>query len=178
MKYKEMTVWSAGKNAKTKKVEFAMGIVIFIMWLVICVLSFTQNMNDDKTVEMKMWEHILCGVFMSLLTSIFGLIGYAIASLAKDAIKRNAEFTLYLYNFDDFMKLNGKPMGKEIVFCDRCGFVLCDRGNETLYNDWQCIPDSQLYFFKFEEFYEKYKGNKREIEIMDNYKEDRNGQVF
>lgn len=70
MKYKEMTVWSAGENAKTKKLEFVMGIIIFIMWLVGCFAFFTQNMNDDKTIEMKLWEHILCGFFMSILTSI------------------------------------------------------------------------------------------------------------
>lgn len=167
MKYKEMTVWSAGENAKTKKLEFVMGIIIFIMWLVGCFAFFTQNMNDDKTIEMKLWEHILCGFFMSILTSIFGLFGYATASLAKDAIKRNAEFTLYLYKFNDFMRLNEKPMGKAIVFCDRCGVVLCDVENEKLYNDWQDIPISRLYFFKFEEFYEKYKGNKREVEVCE-----------
>lgn len=175
MKYKEMTVWSAGKNAKTKKSEFAMGIIIFMMWIVICALSFTQNMNDDKTVEMKLWEHILCGLFMTFITSIIGLAGYAMASLAKDAIKRNSEFTLQLYKFNDFMKLQEKPFGKTVVFCDSCGFVLCDMENEKLYEDWQNTPKSELYFFKFEEFYEKYKGSKREIEIIDNYKEDING---
>lgn len=167
MKYKEMTVWSAGENAKTKKFEFVMGIIIFIMWLVLCFLSFTQNMNDDKTIEMKLWEHILCGLFMSFITSIIGLFGYAMSSLAKDAIKRNAEFTLYLYKFNDFMRLNEKPMGKAIVFCDCCGVVLCDVKNEKLYSDWQDIPTSRLYFFKFEEFYEKYKGNKREVEVCE-----------
>lgn len=122
-------------------------------------------MNDDKTIEMKLWEHILCGVFMSLLTSIFVLFGYGITSLTKDAIKRNAEFTLQLYKFNDFMKLKEKPIGKTIVFCDCFGVVLCDTENEKLYNDWQDIPQSRLYFFEFEEFYEKYKGNKREVEI-------------
>lgn len=165
MKYKEMTVWSAGENARKKKFEFVVGIIIFIMWIVICFLSFTQNMNDDKTVEMKLWEHILCGIFMSIITSIVGFFGYAMASLAKDAIKRNAEFTLYLYKFNDFIKLEEKPFGKTVVFCDRCGFVLCDTENEKLYEDWQNTPKSELYFFKFEEFYEKYNGNKREIEI-------------
>lgn len=84
---------------------------------------------------------------------------------AKDAIKRNVEFPLQLYKFDDFMKLKEVPSGKKIVFCDSCGFVLCDKENEKLYEDWQGIPSSQLYFFKFEEFYEKYKGNKQEIEM-------------
>ena len=165
MKYKEMTVWSAGENAKTKKIEFVMGIIIFIMWLVLCFLFFTQNMSDDKTVEMTLWEHLFVGFFMSFITSIIGFAGYATASLAKDAIKRNAEFSLQLYKFNDFMKLKEKPRGKIIVFCDSCGFVLCDRESEKLYEDWQEIPSSQLYFFKFEEFYEKYKGNKSEIEI-------------
>lgn len=165
MKYKEMTIWSAGENAKTKKFEFVMGIIIFIMWLVLCFLFFTQNMSDDKTVEMTLWEHIFVGFFMSFITSIVGLTGYAMASLAKDAIKRNAEFTLQLYKFNDFMKLKERPSGKKVVFCDSCGFVLCDMENEKLYEDWQGIPSSRLYFFKFEEFYEKYKGNKQEIEM-------------
>lgn len=165
MKYKEMTVWSAGENAKTKKFEFVMGIIIFIMWIVLCFLFFTQNINDDKTVEMKLWEHILCGLSMSILTSFMGFFGYIMAVCAKVAIKRNAEFTLYLYEFNNFMKIKEKPIGKKIVFCDRCGFVLCDMENEKLYDDWQSIPQSRLYFFKFEEFYDKYKGNKREVEI-------------
>lgn len=165
MTYKEMTVWSAGENAKTKKFELVMGIIIFTMWLVLCFLFFTQNMNDDKTVEMKLWEHILCGFCMSFLTSIIGFAGYAMASLAKDAIKRNAEFSIQLYKFDDFMKLKEKPIGKKIVFCDSGGFVLCDIENERLYDDWQNTPSSQLYFFKIEEFYEKYKGNKKEVEM-------------
>lgn len=165
MKYKEMIVWSAGRNAKTKKFEFVMGIIIFVMWLVLCFLSFAQNMNGDKTIEMKLWEHILCGIFMSFITSIIGFAGYAIASLAKDAIKRNAEFSIQLYKFNDFMKLKEVPKGKKVVFCDGCGFVLCDIGKEQLYEDWQGIPSGQLYFLKFEEFYKKYKGYKREIEI-------------
>lgn len=165
MKYKEMTVWSAGENAKTKKFEFIMGIIIFAMWIVLCFLFFTQNMSDDKSVEMKLWEHLFCGFFMSFLTSIIGLAGYAMASCAKDAIKRNAEFTLQLYKFHDFMKLKEIPPDKVVVFCDSCGFVLCDRESEKLYEDWRGIPSSRLYFFKFEEFYEKHKGNKSEIEI-------------
>ena len=56
---------------------------------------------------------------------------------------------------------------KAIVFCDSCDVVLCDVENEKLYNDWQDIPTSRLYFFKFEEFYEKHKGNKREVEVCE-----------
>ena len=165
MKYKEMIVWSAGENAKTKKFEFVMGIIIFIMWIVLCFLFFTQNMNDDKTVEMKLWEHILCGLCLSFLTGIIGLLGIAMAVCSKDAIKRNAEFSLQLYKFYDFMELGEVPSGKKVVFCDDCGFVLCDTENEQLYEDWQGTPRSQLYFSKFEEFYEKYQGNKSEIVI-------------
>lgn len=75
MKYKEMTVWSAGENAKTKKFEFVMGIIIFIMWIVLCFLFFTQNIHDDKTVEMKLWEHILCGVFYVVINDNHRICG-------------------------------------------------------------------------------------------------------
>ena len=74
-----------------------MGVFIFLGWIGLCVLFFTQNMNDDKTIVMKLWDHILIGISFSLLTSLFGIGGYAIASLSMSAIKRNKEITIYLY---------------------------------------------------------------------------------
>jgi hypothetical protein len=163
MKYKEMKVWSAGENAKTKKIELIMGSIIFVGWIVLCILFFTQNMNDDKTVVMKLWEHILCGICMSGLTSIVGFVGYATITLSIDAIKRNKEITIQLYEFNEFMKLGGVPDNKVVVYSDTCGFVICDKENEREYHDWQGSSKKDLYFFKFKEFYEKYKGYKTEI---------------
>lgn len=163
MKYKEMTVWSAGENGKTKKIEFIMGCVVFIGWIILCILFFTQNMNDDKTAIMKLWEHILCGICMSGLTSIIGFVGYASITLSIGAIKRNKEITIQLYEFEEFIKLGGVPDDKIVVFSDTTGFVLCDKGYEQEYNDWQGLSQKQLYFSKFKKFYDKHKGYKSEI---------------
>lgn len=163
MKYKEMTVWSAGEKCKTKKIEFILGWFIVLCWVVLCVTFFTQNLTDDRTAIVSTGQHILMGFCLSGITSIFGIVGYAMASVSLRAIKRNKEIKVYLYDFADFIKLGEVPVGKKVVFSDTCGVVLCDEVNYAEYRDWQGLSDKDLYFFKFEEFYERYKGSKIEV---------------
>lgn len=68
MKFREMTIWSGGsETAKNAKFNIFGYFISFILLCILHVVTFTCNMNDDKSIPMTLSEHIFVGAFFLVL---------------------------------------------------------------------------------------------------------------
>lgn len=161
MTYKKMRVWSGGsENAKTTKINAIGYGICFILLCSVHIISFTANMNDNKTTPVTLRTHIMTGMlFIGLLGWLTVLMFFAAKTSFKD-IKTNKLISLYLYRIEDFARIGEIPEDKFILFSDNIGVVLADEKDRY---ESMIFCSGAKYFYEFEKYFDKNAVEKMEI---------------
>ena len=154
MKYKMMKVWCCGnEKAKTVKIEAIFGCIGCVLACVVHTMFFVCNLHDDKSIPMKLWEHLVSGIGFG---AIMGLITFCLFAKTIDAfknIKLNKIIPLYMYEINEFAKIGDIPDDKFILFSDKRGVVLA----LNKYNkESKIATEGVKYFYEFEDYYNKH----------------------
>lgn len=154
MKYKVMKVWCCGnEKAKTAKTEAVLGCIGCVIASVAHIMFFVCNLHDDKSIPMKLWEHLASGIGFGV---IMGLITFCLFAKTIDAfksIKLNKIIPFYMYEIKEFAKMGEIPEDKFVFFSDERGVVLALKEYEK---ESKIAAEGVKYFHEFEDYYDKH----------------------
>ena len=137
-------------NSFSLKELFSVGLIVS-MEIFVIVIMLVLSVNVLRIIALLIISLMLC----------------ASASATIKRYKRSCMLTIWLVDFPDFLMMDKHP-DMEIMYIDLSGVVLCSKSSRLQYYDWAGINQSNISYFDFERFYDKYKGFKQEIQVYNN----------